>query len=96
MNAQMHLTADGDRLLKNWKHTRDHVSRLEEELRKAKADLVSTTDAFGKWLTPPDAGNGEVFYVWMGDSLIGAQRMSLAPLAYEVKVRYKGKEWNTL
>jgi hypothetical protein len=96
-NEQMRLTADGNQLLKNWKNTRDRVERLERELRMARNDLATTANAFGKWLSPPDAKDGEVFYVWIGSSLVGAKALAgIVPQTYEVEVRSKGEEWNTL
>ena len=91
---EMRLTSDGEAKANSWKQAEARVKRAEAELRSAECDLANATNAFGRWLMPPNAKKGETAAVWMGDTLVQAEMTDEnGHGSFKVSLRYRGKEW---
>lgn len=96
-NDTMKLTAEGDRLVKEWSLAQKRLERAKSELLSAECALVNTTNALGKWLMPPDAKQEEKFSVWYVDSLIQVEKLgNVTSNDYKVELRYRGREWSKI
>jgi hypothetical protein len=88
------LTDDGTRLVRQWKLMSETADRGRERQKSAELHEREAATDLAKWILPPDAGFGEKFSVWIGDSLLSAARVGED--TYWIGLRYRGKRWSDL
>lgn len=96
MSSDTGVTAEGARLIANWKHAVERVNRADEEKKKATRELVVAENELGKWLCPGDKKSGENFCVWYGDSIIACRYDIPSDRPYTVTLRTRGRSFTQL
>lgn len=88
-DTPMRTTAEGERLVKNWKRAQDYLNTAQREAWRAQHDVNDSANAL-------DPKVGEKAAVWFLDTLIEAELVEAHPEKFKVSLRERGREFNKL
>lgn len=85
-------TATGERLLKEWLAAAEEAQRHRRSAERYTNAEKEAEAAFGKWLLPEDAAEGEKVCMWNGSNLIQVEKLEDDEVRVSIRIRKKKEE----
>jgi hypothetical protein len=76
-NKNIQPTRDTEAFIKEWIAAEEYAEKMRVEQTRANTELLNKTNELGRFLTPKDAKQDEVFNIWYGDGLLAVSKTDM-------------------